>query len=674
MAQVLDVNIVPQSYLPEIRVSENDNLLRVIKTNIIDEAGEAYTIPSGVTATFAGTKPSGLGFTIPCTIDGSSVQFVMEDTACNEVGRFPAEIRFMNGDSRIGTCNVMMVVEPNPHPDDTTDGDREPLINEITALLEEIQEEHQRALQDIGAAKDDALDAIAADVQAADAAAQRAQESADQAAKSEARADAAMEAWTNMSAEAETLPAGSDATADYNEGVLSLGIPRGDKGEQGEDGQDGTDGVGIASVALNSDYTLTITLTDGTTYTTTSIRGEQGETGLTPDFSIGNVTTLAPGSQATAAITGTDEEPVLNLGIPKGDPGDVTEAELLKLAIHDEASGSIASFADGSDGFPMDSLKVTLEPVQAGSGDPSPDNVRPITGWDEVNTVVCGKNLLDVDSLVNFDAYDGTMRNGIKISKPGTYTISAKSHTVSSYIYGKTYYPDGTWSQTFVIATNVNHFTVTRTIQEGESFSVYDASQNPMDFSKQMFSDCQVQIEVGSTATAYEPYQGRTITTTLPQTIYGGTLDVVSGVLTVDRVLFEGQNRDWQKSSSLAGRFVTYVGGDTDFPRAKVDQSLAGCSHYDGSSFRVNTGVQIYINSGFTDFSLSDWTQWLAEQKTAGTPLQIYYGLETIQTYQLTPTEVDTLFGQNNIWSDAGDVYVKYVADTKLCILKVISQ
>ena len=36
------------------------------------------------------------------------------------------------------------------------------------------------------------------------------------------------------------------------------------------------------------------------------------------------MTTLAPGSQATATITGTDEEPVLNLGIPKGDPGDVS--------------------------------------------------------------------------------------------------------------------------------------------------------------------------------------------------------------------------------------------------------------------------------------------------------------------------------------------------------------
>ena len=44
-------------------------------------------------------------------------------------------------------------------------------------------------------------------------------------------------------------------------------------------GPQGPPGVGIESTVLNPDYTLTITLTDGTAYTTESIRGEQGETG-----------------------------------------------------------------------------------------------------------------------------------------------------------------------------------------------------------------------------------------------------------------------------------------------------------------------------------------------------------------------------------------------------------
>ena len=40
------------------------------------------------------------------------------------------------------------------------------------------------------------------------------------------------------------------------------------------------DGAGIANVVLNADYTLTITTTDGESYTTPSIRGERGEQGL----------------------------------------------------------------------------------------------------------------------------------------------------------------------------------------------------------------------------------------------------------------------------------------------------------------------------------------------------------------------------------------------------------
>ena len=47
---------------------------------------------------------------------------------------------------------------------------------------------------------------------------------------------------TGMSAEAVTLPAGSDATASYSDGVLTLGIPKGDKGEQGATGPEGPQG------------------------------------------------------------------------------------------------------------------------------------------------------------------------------------------------------------------------------------------------------------------------------------------------------------------------------------------------------------------------------------------------------------------------------------------------
>ena len=132
-------------------------------------------------------------------------------------------------------------------------------------------------------------------------------------------AEAAANSVRNAAATAETLAPGSDATVTVRDvsGVktFEFGIPAGVQGETGN---------GIQSAVLNNDYTLTITYTDGTSYTTPSIRGAKGDTGATPAMSIGTVTTGAAGSSAAATMTGTPEAPVLNLTIPRGDPGNAT--------------------------------------------------------------------------------------------------------------------------------------------------------------------------------------------------------------------------------------------------------------------------------------------------------------------------------------------------------------
>lgn len=51
-------------------------------------------------------------------------------------------------------------------------------------------------------------------------------------------------------------------------------------------------------------------------------KGDPGQTGATPNIQIGTVQTLDPGQQATASMSGTAENPLLNLGIPKGEKGD----------------------------------------------------------------------------------------------------------------------------------------------------------------------------------------------------------------------------------------------------------------------------------------------------------------------------------------------------------------
>lgn len=53
-----------------------------------------------------------------------------------------------------------------------------------------------------------------------------------------------------------------------------------------------------------------------------SLKGEKGDTGATPNISIGTVETLNAGEDATASIAGTTPNLTLNLGIPKGENGD----------------------------------------------------------------------------------------------------------------------------------------------------------------------------------------------------------------------------------------------------------------------------------------------------------------------------------------------------------------
>ncbi len=90
-----------------------------------------------------------------------------------------------------------------------------------------------------------------------------------------------------------------------------------------EDGTDGEDGFSPSASVSKSGHTATVTVTDKNGTTSVEIEdGEDGEPGVTPDFSIGTVTTGQAGSQASATLTGTPEEPVLNLTIPKGDKGD----------------------------------------------------------------------------------------------------------------------------------------------------------------------------------------------------------------------------------------------------------------------------------------------------------------------------------------------------------------
>ena len=67
--------------------------------------------------------------------------------------------------------------------------------------------------------------------------------------------------------------------------------------------------------------------------------------------------------------------------------------------------------------------------------------------------------------------------------------------------------------------------------------------------------------------------------------------------------------------------------------------------------------LQVYDSAHAMD--LTAWRLYLAEQYENGTPLSFLADCEP-QTYQLTPEQIDAVFGINTIWSDSGDVTVTY--------------
>lgn len=191
-------------------------------------------------------------------------------------------------------------------------------------------------------------------------------------------------------------------------------------------------------------------------------------------------------------------------------------------------------------------LKTTFSPKQAGTGDPSPDNVRPISGYDSLAVNVRGKNVVDVDdipatSVIASGHYFGTLLP-FKLYVGVTFTLSVNVTCLTeSYTDGwKLELGAGNTSYDYDINTDSAY-----TKEQGARISVTGTALPKASIYENLafrlrlktptpgvkFEITNIMLEVNDTPTPYEPYQpGTTATLTFAETIYGGTVDAVTGV------------------------------------------------------------------------------------------------------------------------------------------------
>lgn len=439
---------------------------------------------------------------------------------------------------------------------------------------------------------------------------------------------------TGVEAQGETGPQGPQGP----QGDTGPVGPRGERGETGPTGPQGEQGPA-------------------------GPQGPKGDPGETPDMSAYRTATEQD------VIDDAQDEELNNL---KSAIDDLTALVDRKAgALIDTASGAVASFVPDASVENLLGLTVDIEPVQAGSGDPSPDNVRPISGWDSVEVEATGINVWDEEWEL------GSITWGTGANTPSTSRIRSKNYIPvleqTSYhleCAGKTcdiyFYDDNkNWiSQQMIPYTGDGNFTTPNGTKyvRFTPYATYGTTYNH-----------DISINYPSTDHDYHPYSGTTHTIQLGDTVYGGTLDVTNGTLTVDRAMVDLGTLTWFRTTSYSAPVLfTNVAGKLKSNISMLCSVYKFNGNFSGASTFANNSENASIgncNANEQIFVRDDSYTDTAAFKAAMAGQQLVYELATPITIHLDPVQIATIANQtNNVWADAGDVTVEFAADLKTYI------
>lgn len=337
---------------------------------------------------------------------------------------------------------------------------------------------------------------------------------------------------------------------------------------------------------------------------------------------------------------------------------------LLRSAPHIEtASGNITTFNTDTVA-PIKSAVVKFNPVQEGSGDPSPSNIRTINGWTDLLVYHDGENLyipntnnkgyINASGTIVVDD-NNTYTDLIPVTVGSTYSFKC----TTAYVNGSTnrrvhgYNSSGNWIQQITVGTTAEKTVENKTIliQVPNGISYIRVS-----FKKE---DTNVSVRKENVYNVDWSNEG---------TIYGGYVDLISGEV-------------WKTWNSIALDILQWenFGGNGVFyytVSRKVGQqiysniltpTLNAGSSYDAVQkdqifyYKTNSTYKNYLMTRNPDFA-GDKTGYRAWIRETYPGAKLVYELETPRLITtLTQIQLKSLHGINNIWSNAnGNIEVKY--------------
>ena len=313
------------------------------------------------------------------------------------------------------------------------------------------------------------------------------------------------------------------------------------------------------------------------------------------------------------------------------------------------------------------------------------ENIRPISGRDAVTVERCGENLWKWQKDVIFD--EAIYPFQLPIADFPAELVGVPITVYSDYKSGST--SGATAAVHFYNASGrvgVCNLGTAGTLTDVPTMAYFYAGTG--NGSKGAYYK-DIMLVPGTTApTTYSPYRGDTLKLALPRTVYGGTVDAVTGAGNEEWGLatFDGSEA-WTIGGIAADKRDWYyvspkIAGAINGPPKSGNEICSHYPHYDVANnntgkgcalvwgaFRVRWGDIIPENT-------DAWKSYLAAQAAAGTPVQIAYKLAEPVAFQATgngpimPLEGET----NTIMTDADTVTVTGRADPAHAIMALQAQ